>query len=150
MAEKSTIGKVHLSSSFTGFIKYFPIIIGLIGISIQIVTGHSEQAIIPLAFVLIGISINFFIVDASVDVNYIYIKQWIKVKKYPIDSLDKVGDFKKGYTLIDIKTDSLTTKTFLIINDFDNSFLAHEYKDISTFLIKLKTLYCESKSKTIG
>lgn len=148
MTEKEITGKVHLSSSLTGFIKYFPVIIGVFGTTILIATGESESAIIPLAFLLLGLGTNFFIVDAAVDKDFIYIKQWTKEKKHSIDSIDKVGDFGKGMTIIDIKTGASTTKTFLIINDFDPSLFTDNSKDISSFILKIKAATSANKNQT--
>lgn len=141
MAEKEITGRVDLSSSLTGFIKYVPVLIGVPGVVIILVSGDREIAIIPIMFLLIGFVINFFIAAVSVDKNYIYIKHWVKENKYPIESLQKVGDFTlaKGWTIIDIKTNASTTRTFLIIGDFGNPFFPDYSKDVSEFLIKLKS-----------
>lgn len=93
---------------------------------------------------------NIFIVDASVDKNFIYIRQWMKVVKYPLECLVKIGDFKKGITIIDIKTNVSTTRTYLIINDFNISFFTDDIKDVSDFLIKLKTEHFMNLKKEEG
>jgi hypothetical protein len=126
--------------------KFLPILIGVIGTALNLAAGDPESAIIPLVILLLGLVINLFIVEATVDKDFIYLKQWVKESKYSIDNLDKVGDFWKGMTIIDIKTNVSTTRTFLIINDFDPSFFKHDSKDISTFLLKLKAAYSASKN----
>lgn len=48
MAEIETVRKVQLSTNFTRFMKYFPIIVGTLMAAVEVAGGESEFAIVPI------------------------------------------------------------------------------------------------------
>ncbi len=90
---------------------------------------------------------NFFVVEAWVDQEAIYIKQWRTFKKYSFDKLDKIGELKSGVTDITILTEGGSSRTFLILNPTE-SFYSMDSANVYDLLMKLKLNYSKNSKST--
>ncbi|WP_456461527.1 hypothetical protein [Reichenbachiella sp.] len=103
----------------------------------ELLTGTPEGAAIPMALLIINGVVNFFVVEASVDHDSIYIKQWIKEVQYPLSQLDKVGELKDGVTRITILNNNKVERNYIILNVRD-SFISQDSANVYELLLKLK------------
>ncbi len=132
--------KTPISNAQTAVFKYLPMIIAPMILGIGLLTGDKVTIILFLPFFLLTLITNYFIVDAWVDKEAIYIKKWRKIDRYSFDRIDKVGEFKSGITDLSIITENNGKRTFLILNPNQN-FISTEYSDVYQLLIKLKMNY---------
>lgn len=136
--------RIYISSAQTGLIKYAPIFILPIWIVTEVFSKNFGGATIPTAILLVNVVVNFFVVEASADNEAIYIKQWLKEKRYLLSKLDKVGELKEGVTRVTLLDKNDGKMHFLILNIRD-SFVAQNSANVYELLLKLKLNYLNNQ-----
>ena len=141
--------RVRLSSSLTNTYKITPIIIGAFGLFLNIISvNDSANILIPSLILIVGIIVNFVIIDAFVDREYVYVKFFFIEYKFSLDKIDKIGSPKEGITSFSIKKDSFS-RTYWIVDIGSKAgrfYVDEDPIDVYNYLLKVKKGYSSNSN----
>ena len=107
--------KIPITGFQINYLRIVPVFV-LFMIIMFVVMDKIIFAVIALIVFIISTLLNIFIVEAWIDEKAIYLRRWVKYKRYTFDKLDKVGNLSQSITDITILTNSGSKRWFLLLN----------------------------------
>jgi hypothetical protein len=128
---------VQLSSDYTPSVKYFPVVVSMIMIGVELLKGVSFFMFVPLFILVLAVPVNYFLAVSFLDGSVLTVKQWGKESRIPAAAITNMRVVTKGITKVGYQYGG-RRKTIVIINRQD-LFEVTPMVDVYGLLMRAKT-----------